>query len=70
LCKARQMLLAADPSSTCHRVSGKVDPFKARSDERMTTLQTASELLLIMREWEACFGRPFFPQFATRSGFD
>ena len=70
LCRAREMLLELHPNSTCHRVSGSVDPFKARSAERMATLETARQLVLIMPEWEACFGRPFFPQFATRSGFD
>jgi hypothetical protein len=70
LCRAREMLLELNPNSTCHRVSGSVDPFKARSDQRMATLETARQLVLIMPEWEACFGRPFFPQFATRSGFD
>jgi hypothetical protein len=70
LCRGREMLLESNPSSTCHRVSGSVDPFKARSDQRLATLETARQLLLIIPEWEACFKRPFFPQFATRSGFD
>ena len=69
LCTARAMLLEANPNSTCHRVAGSVDPRKARSDARMATLETARQLLLIIPEWEACFRRPFFPQFATRSGF-
>jgi hypothetical protein len=64
------MLLQLHPNSTCHRVAGSIDPFKAHSQERMATLETARQLLLIIPEWEACFGRPFFPQFATRSGFD
>jgi hypothetical protein len=68
--KAREMILKHDPNSTCHRVSGSVDPFKAHSDERMETLETARQLLLIMPEWEGCFGRPLFPRFATRAGFD
>ena len=67
--KAREMILKYDPNSTCHRVQGSVDPFKARSDKRLETLETARQLLLIMPEWERCFGRPLFPQFATRSGF-
>lgn len=70
LCRARTMLLECQPNSTCHRVAGSVDPFKARSEERLATLEAARQLLLILPEWEACFGRPFFPQFATRSGFD
>ena len=67
--KAREMILKHDPNSTCHRAAGSVDPFKARSDERMETLETARQLLLIMPEWESYFDRPLFPQFATRSGF-
>ena len=67
--KARELILKHDPNSTCHRVQGSVDPFKARSNERLETLETARQLLLIMPEWERCFGRPLFPQFATRSGF-
>lgn len=70
LCRAREMLLELNPNSTCHRVSGSVDPFKARSPERMATLETARQLMLILPEWEACFDRPFFPRFATRAGFD
>lgn len=70
LCRAREMLLELNPNSTCHRLSGSVDPFKARSDERLVTLETARQLLLVISEWEACFERPFFPQFATRAGFD
>lgn len=68
--KAREMILKHDPNSTCHRVTGWVDPFQARSEERMKTLETARQLLLIMPEWESGFGRPLFPRFATRSGFD
>lgn len=68
--RGREMLLEVNPHSTCHRISGSVDPFKARSEERMATLETARQLLLMIPEWEACFQRPFFPQFATRSGFD
>ena len=67
--KMREMILKQDPNSTCHRIGGSVDPFKSRSNERMETLETARQLLLIMPEWESCFGRPLFPQFATRAGF-
>ena len=67
--KAREMILKHDPNSTCHRVEGSVDPFKARSGQRLATLETARRLLLIMPEWESCFGRPLLPQFATRAGF-
>ncbi len=70
LSRAREMLLQRNSNSTCHRVAGSVDPFKARSDARMATLETARQLVLIIPEWETCFGHSFFPQFATRSGFD
>jgi len=68
--KAREMILKHQPNSLCHRVSGSVDPFKARSEDRQRTLQTARQLMLIMPEWEDCFGEKFFPRFATRAGFD
>jgi hypothetical protein len=67
---ARQMILQRDPQSLCHRVLGNVAPGKARTPQRLATLETARQLLLIIPEWEACFGRKFFPQFATRAGFD
>lgn len=68
--KAREMILKHNPNSLCHRVSGSVDPFKSRSDDRQHTLETARQLVLIMPEWEDCFGEKFFPRFATRAGFD
>lgn len=68
--KAREMLLQIDPNSNCHRIAGGVDPHKARSLNRLSTLQEARQLLLVIPEWEECFGRKFFPRFATRSGFD
>jgi hypothetical protein len=68
--KARQMILQHDPTSLCHRVDGSVAPRKARTPERLATLQTARQLVLVIPEWEECFGRKFFPQFATRAGFD
>ena len=70
LCRAREMLLQHNPNSTCHRIAGSIDPFKARSEGRMATLETARQLVLIIPEWETCFGHSFFPRFATRSGFD
>ncbi len=68
--KAREMILQHDPNSLCHRISGSVAPHKARSEDRLATLQTARQLLLILPEWEECFACKFFPRFATRSGFD
>jgi hypothetical protein len=68
--KAREMILKHQPNSLCHRINGSVDPFKARTDDRQRTLETARQLVLIMPEWEDCFGDKFFPRFATRAGFD
>jgi hypothetical protein len=68
--RARTMLLQSDVASLCHRLEGNVAPHKARSLERLSTLETARQLLRVIPEWEACFGCKFFPRFATRSGFD
>lgn len=68
--RARQMILEHDPHSLCHRAMGDVALHKARTPERFEVLQTARQLLLVIPEWEECFGRKFFPQFATRAGFD
>jgi hypothetical protein len=68
--EARAMILQRNPQSTCHRLEGSIDPHKARSPERETTLETARQLLRVIPEWEACFGCKFFPRFATRAGFD
>lgn len=67
--EARAMILRQNPNSICHRFEGSVDPHKARSPQRLTTLETARQLLQVIPEWEACFGCRFFPKFATRSGF-
>ena len=68
--KAREMILQTAIHSLCHRRAGSVAPHKARSSERLVTLETARQLLLIMPEWEEYFDGGFFPRFATRSGFD
>jgi hypothetical protein len=68
--EARAMILRQNPQSTCHRLEGNIDPHKARSPERASTLETARQLLRVIPEWEACFGCKFFPRFATRAGFD
>jgi hypothetical protein len=68
--QARAMILQHNPESTCHRVDASVDPHKARSLDRMAKLETARRLLQIIPEWEACFGCPFFPRFATRAVCD
>lgn len=68
--EARAMVLKNRPDSICHRLDGNIDPHKARSPERLATLETARQLLQVIPEWEACFDCRFFPKFATRSGFD
>lgn len=68
--RAIAMNLRHNPDSTCHRMTGLVDPRKARSLDRMGKLETAKQLLQIIPEWEGYFGCPFFPRFATRSGFE
>ena len=68
--QARAMLLQSAPDSLCHRREGSVDPHKARSPQRLSTLETARQILLVIPEWEDHFGCSFFPRFATRSGFD
>jgi hypothetical protein len=68
--EARAMILKCRPHSTCHRFHGNIDPHKARSPERLATLETARQLLQVISEWEDCFGCKFFPRFATRAGFD
>ncbi|HIC34025.1 MAG TPA: hypothetical protein EYO78_04440 [Gammaproteobacteria bacterium] len=67
--KAREMILKKNPNSLCHRVTGCVDPDKARSPERLCILETAQQLLLVLPEWEELHGCKFFPRFATGSGF-
>ena len=74
--KAREMILQTVPGSLCHRYPGSVAPRKARKarnperPDRLATLETARQLLLIVPEWEEYFDGKFFPRFATRSGFD
>lgn len=68
--QARAMLLQRNPDSLCHRLEGSVDPHKARSAQRLMTLETARQVLRMIPEWEACFGYEFFPRFATRVGFE
>jgi hypothetical protein len=68
--EARTMILRRNPQSTCHRLDGNIDPHKALHSERLTTLETARQLLQVIPEWEASFGCRFFPRFATRAGFD
>jgi hypothetical protein len=71
--KAREMILQTAVDSLCHRYPGSVAPHKAHNPERpdrLVTLETARQLLLVMSEWEEYFDGEFFPRFATRSGFD
>ncbi len=66
----RQMILERDPKSTIHRFLAAVAPRKFRSPQRELVLRQARELFHLIDEWESVFQQPFFPRFATRSGFD
>jgi hypothetical protein len=70
LASGRQLVLAHNPSSTCHRFVGAVAPHKFRSPQRGSLLSQARQLLQLIQEWEQTFPEKFFPRFATRSGFD
>jgi hypothetical protein len=70
LASGRQLVLAHNPNSTCHRVVGAVAPHKFRSPQRESRLRQARQLLHLIQEWEQTFPEKFFPRFATRSGFD
>jgi hypothetical protein len=65
-----RLLIQRDPHSTCHRFVGAVAPHKSRSPRREQTLRQARRLLHLNDQWENHFSEPFFPRFATRSGFD
>lgn len=58
-----------DPANDLHRFVGAVAPHKHRSPERRDILATARRLLHLIDRWDRTFDRPFFPRFATRSGF-
>lgn len=63
-------LAQADPGCTCHRFVGAVDPCKFRNLPREQKLRHARRMLHLIDEWERRFPEPFFPRYATRSGFD
>ncbi|MBM3153220.1 MAG: hypothetical protein FJZ96_13625 [Chloroflexi bacterium] len=66
----RQQVQQHHPGSTCHRFLGAVAPQKFRSPQREQRLRTSRQLLHLITEWEGLFPhQPFFPRFATRSGF-
>jgi hypothetical protein len=67
--KGLELLVHHDPSTTCHRFVGMVAPYKYRSEARRQTLTTARRLLDLIDRWNRSFPEPFFPRFATRSGF-
>lgn len=66
---ARRLIQEQHPSSTCHRFVGAVAPHKFRSRKRERLLRHSRQLLHLTAEWEGIFPEPFFPRFATRSGF-
>jgi hypothetical protein len=61
-----QLWLEHDPLSTLHHFSAAVAPHKFRSLRREEQLRAARRLLRLSDLWDATFGRPFFPRFATR----
>lgn len=65
-----RLLMRRDPNCTCHRFVGAVAPHKFRSSPREQRLRQARRLLHLIDQWEGHFPEPFFPRFATRSGFD
>jgi hypothetical protein len=65
-----RLLAQSDPNSDCHRFLGAVPPRKFRSPPRGKKLRNARRLLHLIDQWERHFQEPFFPRFATRSGFD
>ena len=70
LAAGRKLILERDPGSACHRFLGAVAPRKFRSPQRERVLRQSRQLIHLIAEWERLFPEPFFPRFATRSGFD
>jgi len=66
---ARRLIQGRNPNSTCHRFVGAVAPHKFTSRKRERLLCNSRQLLHLIAEWEELFPEPFFPRFATRSGF-
>jgi hypothetical protein len=65
-----RLLVQSDPNCDCHRFLGAVAPHKFRSPPRGKKLRNARRLLHLIDRWDRQFPEPFFPRFATRSGFD
>jgi hypothetical protein len=63
--QVRQLLRAKTPSSTLHRESWSVSPYKYRSETRRLTLQRAVEGLVVAKVFKQLFGKAVFPRFAT-----
>jgi len=61
----RQLIRARTPSSTLHRESWSVSPYKYRSETRRLTLQRAVEGLVVAEFFQQLFGKAIFPRFAT-----
>ena len=69
LTRGRRQIQQQQPGSTCHRFVGAVAPHKFASRKRERLLRRSRRLLHLIAEWEELFPEPFFPRFATRSGF-
>jgi hypothetical protein len=63
------LIMQHDPGSRCHRFLGAVAPHKFRSRTRGKSLRQSRRLLHLINQWQKLFPEPFFPRFATRSGF-
>lgn len=61
----RQLIRARTPSSSLHRESWSVSPYKYRSEARRLTLQRAVEGLVVAKVFKRLFGKAIFPRFAT-----
>jgi hypothetical protein len=61
----RRLIRGKTPSSTLHRESWSVSPYKYRSEPRRLTLQHAVEGLVLAEVFRQLFGKAIFPRFAT-----
>jgi len=61
----RRLIREKTPSSTLHRESWSVSPYKYRSEPRRLTLQHAVEGLVLAKVFRQLFGKAVFPRFAT-----
>lgn len=63
------VIKVADPATMIFRALPVITPWKYRSEGRRLRLRTAATLLRTGREYQAVFGVPPFPHFATTCGW-